>query len=173
MHAAFGTAWVQRNNGSWKNITDGPEASPAINLISNVDSTDQFLLETKTIQQAIANGMTDAKNVHEGIYYNMMKEGHGNTVSATDTVVIHYKGYLFSDGSIFDQTRDKPATFPLGRLIKGWQIGVPLCKIGGKIKLVIPSAQAYSIRTRSPKIPPNSTLVFEIEVLDAKPFQRP
>ena len=52
---------------------------------------------------------------------------------------------------------------------QGWQLGVPLCKVGGKIKLVIPSALAYSVRTRAPKIPPNSILVFEVEVLDAKP----
>jgi FKBP-type peptidyl-prolyl cis-trans isomerase len=50
----------------------------------------------------------------------------------------------------------------------GWQIGVPLCKVGGKIKIIIPSNLGYSIRTRSAKIPPNSVLVFEIEVLDAK-----
>ena len=62
----------------------------------------------------------------------------------------------------------KPATFPLNRLIKGWHIGVPLCKVGGKIKLVIPSGLGYSVRTRAAKIPPNSILVFEIEVLDAK-----
>jgi FKBP-type peptidyl-prolyl cis-trans isomerase len=53
-------------------------------------------------------------------------------------------------------------------LIRGWQIGVPLCKVGGKIRLVIPSNLAYSIRTRAAKIPPNSILVFEIEVVDAK-----
>ena len=68
-----------------------------------------------------------------------------------------------------DQSKEKPAIFPLKRLIKGWQIGVPLLKVGGKIKLVVPSDLAYSIRTRSAKIPPNSILEFEIEVLDAKP----
>ena len=97
-----------------------------------------------------------------------MKDGDGYSFSANDTVVVNYKGYRFSDGVVFDQTKGNPVTFPLSRLIKGWQIGVPLCKTGGKIKLLIPSALAYSIRTRSPKIPPNSTLVFEIEVLDIK-----
>jgi FKBP-type peptidyl-prolyl cis-trans isomerase len=101
----------------------------------------------------------------------MMKEGTGKAVQATDTVKIFYKGYLFSDGTIFDQTTDSPRSFPLNRLIQGWQIGLPLLKTGGKIKLVIPSHLAYSIRTRSPKIPPNSTLVFEIEVVDATPVK--
>ena len=73
------------------------------------------------------------------------------------------------DGLVFDQTKDKPATFPLKQLIKGWQTGLPFCKVGGKIKIVIPSDLAYSIRTRAAKIPPNSILVFEIEVVDVKP----
>ena len=99
-----------------------------------------------------------------------MKEGTGRQVSLNDTVVAQYKGYLFADGTLyFDQTKDKPATFPLKRLIMGWQIGVPLCKVGGKIKLVIPSDLAYSIRTRAANIPPNSILVFEIEVVEVKP----
>ena len=72
-----------------------------------------------------------------------------------------YSGYIFLP-------KEKPATFPLKRLIMGWQIGVPLCKIGGKIKIIIPSNLAYSIRTRAAKIPPNSILVFEIEVVDAR-----
>ena len=97
-----------------------------------------------------------------------MKEGTGKQVSVNDTVVAYYKGYLLKDGSVFDETKDKPAIFPLNRLIKGWQIGVPLCKVGGKIKLIIPSNLGYSIRTRAAKIPPNSILVFEIEVVDAK-----
>ena len=97
-----------------------------------------------------------------------LKEGNGRQVSVNDTVTVYYKGYLLKDGSIFDQTKDKPATFPLKRLIMGWQIGVPLCKVGGKIKIIIPSNLAYSIRTRGAKIPPNSILVFEIEVVDAK-----
>ena len=97
-----------------------------------------------------------------------MKEGTGKQVSVNDTVVAYYKGYLFNDGLVFDQTKDKPATFSLKRLIRGWQIGLPLCNVGGKIKLVIPSDLAYSIRTRAAKIPPNSILVFEIEVVEVK-----
>jgi FKBP-type peptidyl-prolyl cis-trans isomerase len=86
----------------------------------------------------------------------------------TDTLVVHYKGSLFSDGSVFDQTKEKPATFPLGRLIKGWQLGLTQCRVGGKIRLYIPSGSAYGIRTLSTAIPPNSILVFDVEVLDAK-----
>lgn len=169
--ASAGEVWCQRNTGSWKNMTDGITKAPVINLLSHTDSLYQFDTEKRQIEKAIANGTTDVKENVEGVYYIMMKEGTGRSVSVNDTVVIHYKGYLFNDGSIFDQTKDKPATFPLKRLIRGWQIGVPLCKVGGKIKLVIPSAFAYSIRTRAAKIPPNSILVFEIEVLDVKQVQ--
>lgn len=160
--------WVQRSNGSWKNLKGENKTLPSINLYAHIDSVQQRQTDIKTIEAAIASGKTDAKQNEQGVYYSIMKEGTGRLVSVNDTVVAHYKGYLFSDGSVFDQTTDKPATFPLKRLIKGWQIGVPLCKIGGKIKLVIPSDLAYSVRTRAAKIPPNSILVFEIEVLDVK-----
>ena len=79
------------------------------------------------------------------------------------------QAFLLSDNSVYDQTKDKRTTFPLIRLIMGWQIGVPLCKVGGKVKIIIPSNLGYSIRTRAAKIPPNSILVFEVEVVDARP----
>ena len=171
MQTAFGAVWCQRSNGSWKNMKADMQPSPIINLFGHIDSVQQRQMDKKQIEDAIAYGKTDAKNNKEGIYYTMIKEGTGRLVSVNDTVVAYYKGYLFDNGLVFDQTKDKPATFPLKRLIKGWQIGVPLCKVGGKIKLVIPSDLGYSIRTRAAKIPPNSILVFEIEVVDVKQSQ--
>jgi FKBP-type peptidyl-prolyl cis-trans isomerase len=164
----FSSVWCQRNNGSWKNLKDVAAFAPVVNLFSHIDSLQQATDEIKSIDEAIASNKTDAKQNKEGVYYTILKEGTGTQVLLTDTVFAYYKGYLFNDGTVFDQTKDKPATFPLKRLIRGWQIGVPLCKVGGKIKLVIPSGIAYSIRTRSAKIPPNSILVFEIEVVDTK-----
>ena len=157
-------------------------AVPVVNLLSHVDSLQQLQIDKAAIKvltliprnpelpSDIKQGFIDDttyKNV-EGICYQMIKEGTGRQVSVNDTVTVFYKGYLLKDGSVFDQTKDKPAIFPLKRLIMGWQIGVPLCKVGGKIKIIIPSNLAYSIRTRAAKIPPNSILVFEIEVLEAK-----
>jgi len=161
-------AWCQRNNGSWKNLLEKNLALPVVNLLSHGDSLKQLEIDKKLIATAIDENKTDAKNIHEGVYYSILKEGNGRQVSVNDTVTVFYKGYLLKDGSVFDETKDKPATFPLKRLIMGWQIGVPLCKVGGKIKIIIPSNLAYSIRTRAAKIPPNSILVFEIEVVDAK-----
>jgi len=169
--ASVGQVWCQRQNGSWKNMLQTNFAPPVINLYSHVDSIEQLQIDKNLITQAIAENKTDAKQDHDGVYYTIIKEGTGKQVSVNDTVVAYYKGYLLKDGSVFDQTKDKPATFPLNRLIKGWQIGVPLCKVGGKIRLIIPSNLAYSIRTRAAKIPPNSVLIFEIEVIDAKPPQ--
>jgi len=164
----FTNSWCQRNNGSWKKFDETNSAAPVVNLYPHIDSTRQANDEIQVMNNAIASGKTDAGKTHEGLYYTILKEGTGRQVQLTDTVTIFYKGYLFSDGTIFDQTKDKPATFPLKRLIRGWQVGMPLCKVGGKIKLVIPSGLGYSVRTRAAKIPPNSILVFEIEVLDAK-----
>jgi FKBP-type peptidyl-prolyl cis-trans isomerase FkpA len=156
-------AWCQRNNGSWKNLLEKNVSFPVVNLYSHIDSLEQLEIDKKNITAA----NTEVKSI-QGIYYTMLKEGNGRQVSVNDTVTIYYKGYLLKDGSVFDETKDKPAVFPLKRLIMGWQIGVPLCKVGGKIKIIMPSSLGYSIRTRAAKIPPNSVLVFEIEVVDTK-----
>ena len=164
----IGQIWCQRQNGSWKNMIQKEVAPPVVNLLSHVDSLEQLQIDKKFITQKVAENKTDAKQEHDGIYHTILKEGTGRQVSVNDTVTVFYKGYLLKDNSVFDETKEKPATFPLKRLIMGWQIGVPLSKVGGKIKLIIPSNLAYSIRTRAAKIPPNSILVFEIEVVDAK-----
>ncbi len=167
--------WCQRQNGSWRNMSERTPSeknetlpNPVVNLFGHVDSVQQRQTDIKLIEDAIASGKTDVKENIESVYYKMMKEGTGRLVSVNDTLTVFYKGYLFANDSVFDQTKEKPATFPLKRLIRAWQLAIPLCRIGGKIKIVIPSDLAYSIRTRAAKIPPNSILVFEIEVLDAK-----
>ncbi len=83
----------------------------------------------------------------------------------TDTVTIHYVG-RFIDGRVFDSSRARgePATFPLPRLIQGWQEGVPMMRVGETWEFVIPGSIAYGDRHRDP-IPANSTLLFEIELL--------
>ncbi len=141
--------------------------APAINFYNNTDSLMQAMADKKIIIDAVAAGKVDTTASKEGIYYKMVKEGTGRNVLVSDTVTVFYKGYILN-GETFDETKDKPATFPLNRLIKGWQLGLPFCKVGGKIQLIIPSGMGYSIRSRSPKIPPNSILVFDIEVMQAK-----
>jgi FKBP-type peptidyl-prolyl cis-trans isomerase FkpA len=162
-------AWLMRSNGSWKNLSNTTTTAPVINPMSNIDSIAQAAIDDYSIiKQLILEHKTDAATLQEGVYYTILKEGTGKQVLISDTVTVFYKGSLLSDGSVFDQTKEKPATFPLNRLINGWQIAVPLTKVGGKIKIIIPSGLAYSIRTRAAKIPPNSILVFEVEVVSVK-----
>jgi FKBP-type peptidyl-prolyl cis-trans isomerase len=102
-----------------------------------------------------------------GLKYQVLKHGTG-TVSpkATDTVKVHYHGTLL-DGTVFDSSvqRGEPISFPLNRVIPGWTEGVQLMKVGDKFKFEIPPNLAYGPNSPSPKIPANSTLVFEVELL--------
>ncbi len=148
-------------------VRKSTQIPPVIDLYKNVDSAVQTAKEKQQIFAAIAAGKLDTTGSVNGVYYKILKEGTGRNVLLSDTVVAFYKGSILN-GEIFDQTKAEPATFPLARLIKGWQVAVPMCKVGGTIRLIIPSAIAYSIRTRGPKIPPNSVLVFDIEVLSVK-----
>jgi FKBP-type peptidyl-prolyl cis-trans isomerase len=97
-------------------------------------------------------------------------EGKGTEVKAGETVTIRYTGWL-TDGKVFDTTEKEgkePATFPLKRLIKGWQEGLPGIKPGGVRRLKIPADLAYGAKGFGDDIPPNSTIVFEIEVIGSK-----
>jgi FKBP-type peptidyl-prolyl cis-trans isomerase FkpA len=101
-----------------------------------------------------------------GLVYRSLKDGTGASPKATDTVKVNYKGTL-PDGTKFDASADHggPATFPLNRVIPCWTEGVQKMKIGGKAKLTCPSAIAYGPRGAGGVIPPNATLVFEVELL--------
>ena len=94
-------------------------------------------------------------------------EGTGDTVHEGATVTVHYTGALAGTGVIFQSSHDMgdPITFPLEGVIEGWTKGVPGMKIGGTRRLLIPAAQAYGERSPSPGIPPNSDLVFDIELV--------
>ena len=102
-----------------------------------------------------------------GLQFEVLQRGSG-TVSpkATDTVNVHYHGTLL-DGSVFDSSveRGEPISFPLNGVIRGWTEGVQLMKVGDKVRFVIPPHLAYGMNSPSPKIPPMSTLVFEIQLL--------
>ncbi len=101
-----------------------------------------------------------------GLQYEIITNGKGAKPQLTDTVKTHYRGTLI-DGSEFDSSyaRKRPATFALNRVIKGWTEGLQLINVGTKCKLSIPAELAYGSRP-SAKIPANSTLIFEIELLE-------
>ncbi len=141
---------------------------PTIDLTRHVDSLEQLNIDLQEIIAAAQTGKIDTTGSKENVYYKILKEGDGNFVNINDTVTVFYKGSLLKDGSVFDSTKQEPATFPLKRLVKGWQIALPLLKVGGKVRMFIPSALAYSIRSRSKDIPANSVLVFDVEVVGLK-----
>lgn len=103
-----------------------------------------------------------------GLQYEILQEGKGKTPKATDTVRVHYRGTLV-DGTQFDSSydRNEPAEFPVNGVIKGWTEALQMMKEGSKWKLFIPSELAYGARGR-PSIPPNSVLIFEVELLEVK-----
>jgi FKBP-type peptidyl-prolyl cis-trans isomerase FkpA len=108
-----------------------------------------------------------AVKTESGLVYVPVKEGSGASPKDTDTVKVHYRGTLV-DGSEFDSSykRGQPAEFPLNGVIKCWTEGVQKIKVGGKAKLVCPPSIAYGERGAGGAVPPNATLVFEVELLD-------
>jgi len=107
------------------------------------------------------------KSTESGLQYEVLASGEGASPSATDTVEVHYHGTLI-DGSVFDSSveRGAPAKFPVNRVISGWTEALQLMKVGDKWRLHIPADLAYGAQSPSPKIPANSTLVFEVELLN-------
>jgi FKBP-type peptidyl-prolyl cis-trans isomerase FklB len=101
-----------------------------------------------------------------GLQYKSLKSGSGPKPSLFDNVTIHYKGFLI-DGKVFDSSieRGEPATFPLNRLIAGWSEALQLMQVGDKWQLFVPSYLAYGEQGYGPEIGPNTTLLFEVELL--------
>ena len=111
------------------------------------------------------------KATASGLQFKVLKagDGKGKTPKATDTVKVHYHGTL-TDGSVFDSSieRGEPATFPVNGVIPGWTEVLQLMKEGDKWQVYIPGKLAYGERSPSPKIGPNSTLVFDVELLSVE-----
>jgi FKBP-type peptidyl-prolyl cis-trans isomerase FkpA len=121
-------------------------------------------LATKVTEQAAKE--KGAVQTASGLVYVPVKEGAGAKPAATDRVKVNYRG-TFADGKEFDSSygSGQPAEFALSQVIKCWTEGLQLMKAGGKAKLVCPSAIAYGERGSGP-IPPNSTLLFDVELLE-------
>jgi FKBP-type peptidyl-prolyl cis-trans isomerase len=131
--------------------TAGAPSSPGAAVSSSAGSTNSETITTAS-----------------GLKYQVLKRGTGTVApKASNTVKVHYHGTLL-DGTVFDSSveRGAPISFPLSRVIPGWTEGVQLMKVGDKFKFTIPPELAYGANSPSPKIPPNSTLVFEVELLD-------
>ncbi len=145
----------------------------AVALLLAACSLDDFRSRplNPTFARELAVNEDDMTTTATGLRYQDLAEGTGSEARAGNSVSVHYTGWL-TDGSKFDSSRDRgtPLTFQLGagRVIPGWEEGVAGMKVGGKRKLVIPSDLGYGTRGAPPVIPPNSTLVFDVELLEIR-----
>ena len=140
-------------------------------LVASITLSSSLMSQSSNLDQGQAFLKANAskpgvKTTPSGLQYLVLEEGKGKIPKATDTVLVHYKGNLL-DGTEFDSSykRNEPISFPLNGVIPGWTEGVQLMKEGGKIRLFIPSNLAYGSRGAGGVIPPDSTLVFDIELL--------
>jgi len=130
--------------------------------VKNGADGEKFLAENKKKE--------GVKATASGLQYKVVKEGTGAQPKEKDTVMANYRGTLI-DGTEFDSSykRGQPATFPVSGVIKGWTEALQMMKVGSKYQLFIPAKLAYGERAIGPDIGPNSTLIFEVELLDVKP----
>ena len=141
----------------------------------------QSLIEGARTSQGTSNKAAAAKFLAEngklpgvittasGLQYKVVRPGTGETPKATDEATVNYRGTLL-DGTEFDNSykRGQPASFPVSGVIKGWQEGLQLMKVGSKVELYVPPDLAYGMQS-PPPIPPGSLLKFEVELLSVKP----
>jgi FKBP-type peptidyl-prolyl cis-trans isomerase FklB len=125
---------------------------------TNKKEGEAFLAANKTKEGVVT--------LPSGLQYKVLKAGTGPKPSANDSVVCNYRGTLL-DNTEFDSSykRGQPATFPVGKVIKGWTEALQLMPVGSKWQLFIPSELAYGPRGAGPDIGPNATLIFEVELL--------
>jgi FKBP-type peptidyl-prolyl cis-trans isomerase FklB len=128
---------------------------------ANKADGEKFLAENKTKEGVVT--------LPSGLQYKVIQAGTGATPTAADTVVTHYTGTLIN-GQVFDSSvqRGEPATFPVNGVIAGWTEALQHMKVGAKWQLFIPAELAYGERGAGQTIAPNSTLIFDIELLEIK-----
>jgi FKBP-type peptidyl-prolyl cis-trans isomerase len=122
--------------------------------------------EKEKMDKVLNETYGSAKTTASGLRYITELEGNGASPKATDTVTVHYSGYLLN-GTKFDSSVDRgqPATFPLNQVIRGWTEGLQLMKVGGKTKFIIPSDLGYGAQGAGGVIPPNAWLIFDVELI--------
>ena len=125
-------------------------------LEENKVGGEKFLVENSTKEGVI--------HLPSGLQYRIINRGEGNSPKTTDKVKVHYTGKLI-DGTVFDSSGDEPSEFGVTQVIKGWAEALQLMSVGAKWEVFIPSNLAYGIRGKGTKIGPNTTIIFEVELL--------
>jgi FKBP-type peptidyl-prolyl cis-trans isomerase FkpA len=125
--------------------------------------------DRELILKYISDNSLNAVEGPEGLFYVIETEGSGANPITSSTVTVHYEGFLLN-GDKFDSSIDRgqPATFPLTAVIRGWQLGIPRLKEGGKGKLLIPSSLGYGRSGSGNSIPANAVLIFNVELLNVQ-----
>jgi peptidylprolyl isomerase len=184
-HSVFGNVVIGQN------VVDSIQQGDVMNKVSIIrkgaaaegfDATSTFnnaLAEKKRKEEERAAAeaalleeyKAKAQTTASGLMYISDDLGKGTAPAPGDTVIVHYDGYLL-DGSKFDSSRDRGQPLPfvlgVGQVIRGWDEGIGLLKVGGKAKLIIPHALGYGEQGYPPVIPPKSTLIFDVELVDVK-----
>jgi FKBP-type peptidyl-prolyl cis-trans isomerase len=124
--------------------------------------------KAEAIPPAPPTAKGETKTTASGVKYETLNEGTGPEARAGQNIKIHYTGTL-QNGTKFDSSRDRgqpfPVTIGIGQVIKGWDEAVPGMKVGERRRLTIPPAAAYGSQGRPPTIPPDSTLIFDVELM--------
>ena len=134
--------------------------------VFNSCKKDQLEVDEKLIKEFIAKNNIPALRHESGLYYQIILPGSGSGIDVNSLVTFNYTGRLLS-GVVFEGPTTSPITYQLGSLIKGWKIGMPLIRKGGRIRLIIPSELAYG-RDGQGKIKPNTVLDFDIELVNVQ-----
>lgn len=164
-------SFVKAFNDVMNNSTLDLEPQEANQILQDFFSKAQDQMLNKNIEEGKAFLEENSKKegvttLPSGLQYEVIKEGSGKKPSATDSVKCHYHGTLL-DGTVFDSSvqRGEPAVFGVSQVIKGWVEGLQLMSVGSKWRLFIPSDLAYGEQGAGSSIQPNSTLIFEVELL--------
>jgi FKBP-type peptidyl-prolyl cis-trans isomerase len=154
--------------GGKENSAIAASINQTVSAAVTVNENDTSLIASKTMSDALsdANVITTAS----GLKYVELQEGTGATPSSGQKIQVHYTGTLVN-GTKFDSSRDRNQPFEfnvgMGQVIKGWDEGLSTMKVGGRRQLIIPADLGYGARGIGP-IPPNSTLIFDVELLAVK-----
>jgi hypothetical protein len=160
------------NNSLEDNYYNAPLSSD--DFVSEFNSSNGFTVSLTKLRpdadSSAASKKEAVKTTASGLQYKVIKEGIGPQPKKDDTVTVNYRGTL-TNGTEFDSSyrHGQPATFPVNAVIKGWTEALQMMKVGSKYQLIIPPDLAYGERAVGTQIPPNSTLIFEVELLEVKP----